>query len=900
MMYASTTYRTHVPPPQLAEDPSDDLDERMSYDAMVGSGSEMGERARQMMVSSAKDFIRPVFMPIQQLGRRGRQLGVSSLAQSLPGIVNAALPSVKKELEEKLRDLATGRSDINLLAPVPDHLRLVVELSDDVLGLADRATVAAGATGQAVGYECENRCGFFIFEGTHCCTHCKLRPGNHGPLCKRLATPTPLEEESSIATSLAHGAEQTAKGLGSMSVNVLNKISGGALGAQDTAALPDIVEEISCVLTKVSRAVAQGDDGGGDGRATSAGHQSPASNAAASKAAASKAAASNAEASTSAAPTERRIVSKIAFEATVDVTVQFRPNTLTISALAAPGTRHARKAEDKEQGSGSDARGQGRPSEAYRRLSDAAEDERKQRSGDVGSKKRYPLLVVKPGRFKLRGRIRVWWELEHGEHRHSPMTHAPSRHACVCAAAHSQLRTPCAGMLNVVFLRDEQKTPPPVAGPAAGEPVPGAYRGAPAAPGRAGPHFDVSSAVDLLGCLPLQCVTDRILPPIVARLLASFSPERPLKLPLQVPVALKVTTGDAEDEKDSLASMHGVVREASRVLTNLTNPISVDSSIPRAVLKRAKGLVVITRISAGALLYGGGFGSGIMLRKLDDGRWSGPVSIQTVSMAFGPQFGVRKSDTLLCLLSDSAIQVFSKAIDGIGQLKLGGQASIAAGPVGRDASLDARISQGGVASVLSYSHAQGGFAGATVEGEQLFGRQADNEEYYFREGVTAEEVLWGRVEPPEDTDSTAMYAILDKLTTASAPEASQRRPNASLAENTLASLSAGAEAVGSGVGHGAAELSNGVQALGQGVGHGVQAVGDGLQAVGDGVGSGLKSGVLGVQQGFQSFGAGIGSMFGGGGREGSGEGQSLQRRRGAGAAVSAESSNERSANGSLW
>jgi len=430
MMYASTTYRTHVPPPQLAEDPSDDLDERMSYDAMVGSGSEMGERARQMMVSSAKDFIRPVFMPIQQLGRRGRQLGVSSLAQSLPGIVNAALPSVKKELEEKLRDLATGRSDINLLAPVPDHLRLVVELSDDVLGLADRATVAAGATGQAVGYECENRCGFFIFEGTHCCTHCKLRPGNHGPLCKRLATPTPLEEESSIATSLAHGAEQTAKGLGSMSVNVLNKISGGALGAQDTAALPDIVEEISCVLTKVSRAVAQGDDGGGDGRATSAGHQSPASNAAASKAAASKAAASNAEASTSAAPTERRIVSKIAFEATVDVTVQFRPNTLTISALAAPGTRHARKAEDKEQGSGSDARGQGRPSEAYRRLSDAAEDERKQRSGDVGSKKRYPLLVVKPGRFKLRGRIRVWWELEHG-------------------------------MLNVVFLRDEQKTPPP-------------------------------------------------------------------------------------------------------------------------------------------------------------------------------------------------------------------------------------------------------------------------------------------------------------------------------------------------------------------------------------------------------------------------------------------------------
>ena len=72
------------------------------------------------------------------------------------------------------------------------------------------------------------------------------------------------------------------------------------------------------------------------------------------------------------------------------------------------------------------------------------------------------------------------------------------------------------------------------------------------------------------------------------------------------------------------------------------------------------------------------------------GQWSGPVCLQTLAMTLGPQIGFRKSDTLLCLLDDGAIAVFSKAIAGFGQIKLGGQLAVAAGPVGRDAALDAR------------------------------------------------------------------------------------------------------------------------------------------------------------------------------------------------------------------
>ena len=105
------------------------------------------------------------------------------------------------------------------------------------------------------------------------------------------------------------------------------------------------------------------------------------------------------------------------------------------------------------------------------------------------------------------------------------------------------------------------------------------------------------------------------------------------------------------------------------------------------------------------------------------GQWSGPVCLQTLAMTLGPQIGFRKSDTLLCLLDDGAIEVFSKAIDGFGQIKLGGQLAVAAGPVGRDAALDARLGQGGVTTVLSYSHSQGAYGGVTAEGETMFGRQ---------------------------------------------------------------------------------------------------------------------------------------------------------------------------------
>ena len=70
-------------------------------------------------------------------------------------------------------------------------------------------------------------------------------------------------------------------------------------------------------------------------------------------------------------------------------------------------------------------------------------------------------------------------------------------------------------------------------------------------------------------------------------------------------------------------------------------------------------------------------GSGIMLSKLPDGRWSGPASLVTFAANVDIQFGMRKTDTLLILPTWYHVRTFQRALDGFGQLKLGAAISIA-------------------------------------------------------------------------------------------------------------------------------------------------------------------------------------------------------------------------------
>jgi lipid-binding SYLF domain-containing protein len=162
-----------------------------------------------------------------------------------------------------------------------------------------------------------------------------------------------------------------------------------------------------------------------------------------------------------------------------------------------------------------------------------------------------------------------------------------------------------------------------------------------------------------------------------------------------------------------------------------------EQAIPNAVLRDAKGLAILTVLKAGFLFAGRG-GKGVVIARTGKG-WSGPSAIGTGGAGFGFQAGAQVSEVVIVLNTPAAVEAFARG----GNVTLGGNLSITAGPVGRDA--EGRI---GLQSVMfSYSRSQGLFGGVSVEGTVIATRNDDNAAYYGKK-VSAKDILSGKAKPP--------------------------------------------------------------------------------------------------------------------------------------------------------
>lgn len=141
------------------------------------------------------------------------------------------------------------------------------------------------------------------------------------------------------------------------------------------------------------------------------------------------------------------------------------------------------------------------------------------------------------------------------------------------------------------------------------------------------------------------------------------------------------------------------------------------------------------------------FGSGVVVARLADGSWSAPSAIGTVGGGFGGQIGFELTDFVFILNDQSAVRSFAQA----GSITLGGNVSIAAGPVGRNAEAAGTASLKGVAGIFSYSKTKGLFAGVSLEGSVLIERRDANEKMYNRR-VKAVELLGGQVPVPPEAE----------------------------------------------------------------------------------------------------------------------------------------------------
>ncbi|KAJ3918619.1 hypothetical protein F5877DRAFT_42142 [Lentinula edodes] len=170
----------------------------------------------------------------------------------------------------------------------------------------------------------------------------------------------------------------------------------------------------------------------------------------------------------------------------------------------------------------------------------------------------------------------------------------------------------------------------------------------------------------------------------------------------------------------------------------------LDGVIPRHVLENAKGFAIFSVFKAG-FLFSARAGSGIVIAKLPDGTWSAPSAIGTAGLGVGGQLGAEMTDFLVVLNSRSVSRSFMAA----GSLTLGGNASIAVGPLGRNGEASGSLnSSGKVAAMYSYSKTKGLFGGISVEGSVIVERQDANIQAYENDSVTAKLLLSGSIEAP--------------------------------------------------------------------------------------------------------------------------------------------------------
>ncbi|CAK1355492.1 SH3 domain-containing protein [Cercospora beticola] len=197
------------------------------------------------------------------------------------------------------------------------------------------------------------------------------------------------------------------------------------------------------------------------------------------------------------------------------------------------------------------------------------------------------------------------------------------------------------------------------------------------------------------------------------------------------------------------SSMRSECKKCGRILASFIDPrqaFGPDKVIPPSILANAKGLAIITVFKAG-FLGSGRFGSGVVVARLADGTWSAPSAIGTVGGGFGGQIGFELTDFVFILNDASAVKTFSQ----VGSLTLGGNVSIAAGPVGRNAEAAGAASLKSVSGIFAYSKTKGLFAGVSLEGSVLIERRDANEKMYGRK-LTARELLGGNVPVPPQAE----------------------------------------------------------------------------------------------------------------------------------------------------
>jgi lipid-binding SYLF domain-containing protein len=208
-------------------------------------------------------------------------------------------------------------------------------------------------------------------------------------------------------------------------------------------------------------------------------------------------------------------------------------------------------------------------------------------------------------------------------------------------------------------------------------------------------------------------------------------------------VLMLLTTNVAADD--------GRLREAALVLREMTS--GADSGIPESLLAKAQCVAIVPGVKRAALGFGGQYGRGYLSCRLAAGGWSAPGGIRVEGGSVGFQIGGSETDVILLVLNERGADRLLSS-----RFTVGADASIAAGPVGRQAAAQTDATM--TAEILAWSRARGVFAGISLQGSTLREDSSENRELYGREAPNRE-IVSGTMPPP-----AAAADLMAALTTA--------------------------------------------------------------------------------------------------------------------------------------
>jgi lipid-binding SYLF domain-containing protein len=183
------------------------------------------------------------------------------------------------------------------------------------------------------------------------------------------------------------------------------------------------------------------------------------------------------------------------------------------------------------------------------------------------------------------------------------------------------------------------------------------------------------------------------------------------------------------------------VREAAAVLDEIR---TVPENIPQDLWDKAACVIVVPSLKKAAFVFGGEYGKGLMSCRLA-GEWTAPIFVQVGKGSWGAQIGAQSIDLVLLVMNARGVDQLLR-----NKVSLGAEASVAGGPVGRDARAATDLAM--KAEILSYSRTQGLFAGVNLSGGVVKPDADDNEDLYGPNASARDVVMNDTVKPPAVTE----------------------------------------------------------------------------------------------------------------------------------------------------